>query len=180
MSGTHSRGGAEQETEIVTQPVAVPEEDAVERASGGVVARLKGLYSNEEVVRIERRFKPFYRFDAELRKKFLRGDDIVHEGMIVVDTSTGVARPILDQYVEMTEKRVPESELIARDLSEDEALSRAQRQKLRTQNRDGGEIELDADADVVYKPVWLVEFTDGGVKAVDATNGQVYDDMTLV
>jgi hypothetical protein len=180
MSGTRTRDDTYQYTEIVTQPITVPEEDAVERVSSGIVSRLKRLYSDEEVVRAERRFKPFYRFGAVLRKKFLKGDDIVHEGMIVVDASTGVARPILKQHVETTEKHVPESELIARDLSEDDALSEAQRQKLRTQSRDGGEIELDADADVVYKPVWLVEFADGGVKAVDATNGQVYDDMTIV
>lgn len=170
----------EPEVEIETQPATVPEGAAAEMASGGLVSRLKSVYSDVDVVRTERRFKPFYRFDAELRKKFLKGDDIVHEGMIVIDASTGVARPILKQYVETTEKCVPESELLDRDLDQEEALKKAQRQRLQSQNRDGGEIELDADADVVYKPVWLVEFADGNVKAVDATNGRVYDDMTLV
>jgi len=168
------------ETEIETQPLNVSEEAAVETASDGLVSRLKRVYSDVEPVRTERRFKPFYRFGAVLRKKFLKGDDIVHEGMIVVDASTGVTRPILDQYVETTTKTVSEDELLDRDLDGGTARRKAQRQKLQTQNRDGGEIELDTDPDVVFKPVWLIEFADGNVKAVDGTNGQTYDDMTLV
>ena len=170
----------EAETEIESQPLNVPEDAAVEMATSGLLSRLKLLATDRTVIESVRRFKPFYRFDAELRKKFLRGDDIVHDGMIVVDASTGIARPILDEYVETTTTRVPEAELLECDINEEEALRKARRQRLETQRRDGGEITLSADADIIYKPVWLVEFADGRVKSVDATDGEVYDDMTLI
>lgn len=174
-----TQNGVGPQREIETQPMNITKEAAIERANGGLLSRLKRFSSDTEIVHVERRFKPFYRFEATLRKSFFRGDDIVHEGMIVVDSSTGVARPILKQQVETTIERIAEDDLLGCDIDENEALAKAQRQKLRTQNRDGGEIELNEDAQLVYKPVWLVEFANGDVQAIDATNGRVYDDMTL-
>ena len=168
------------EVAIVTQPIKLSSTEAADRATSGLFTRMKRLATDVDVVRTERRFKPFYEFGAELRKAVPGRENVIYDGLIVVDAKTGIARPLLKDQVDTETRTVEEAELLPAELNVEQARRRAERQKMQTQARESGKIYLDEDGERVYKPLWLVELNNGDVTVVDATNGQTYNDMTLV
>lgn len=166
-------------TEIVCQPRSLSAADATNQVTGSLVRKVRNLWSDSDVIRSVLRYKPYYEFDATLRKKIFRADDEVHEGAIVVDGFTGVARPILHEQVETTVERVTTDEVLDPQIDEDSAYNRANRNRIRVQQRESGKIELAEDASLVYKPLWLVELESGDVRVVDATNGQVFGESLI-
>jgi mannose-6-phosphate isomerase class I len=167
------------EVTIRTQPIELSSTEAANRATSRLSTRVKRLYSDVETVQIERRFKPFHEFEAELRKAVPGRENVVYHGLIVVDAKTGIARPLLEEHVNTETRTVNEAELLTAELGEEQARRRAERQKMQTQARESGKIYLNKDGELVYKPLWLVELADGEVTVVDATNGRTYNDMTL-
>lgn len=167
------------DVEILAQEVAVTGEKARSLIEGRPLARLRGLVTDREVARTELRYKPYYAFDAVLTRRVFAGEDIVHEGSIVVDALSGISRPLLDEHVDLTETRAPRSSLLSADLDESEALREAKSRRMQVEHRERGEVEMEEAPRTVYKPVWLVELTDGDVQVVDATNGQVVGDLVF-
>lgn len=165
--------------EITAQRGVVSEEKARKRVIERPVARLKRLVVDREIVRVLRRYKPFYAFDAVLTKRMFAGEDLVYEGLIVVDALSGLSRPFLKEQVDLIEERAAESALIPPDLDESDAHREARSRRMQVEHREGGEVEMVETSRMVYKPVWLVELTNGDVRVVDATNGRVVGDEVL-
>lgn len=167
------------EVEITVQPASVSEDEARNRVTGRPVARLKRLVVDREVACTELRYKPYYAYGTVLRKRVFAGEDIVREGVIVVDALSGISRPLLEVDVELSDERVQESALLSPDLDESAAAREARSRRMQVEHRERGEVEMDETPRTVYKPVWLVELTNGDVRVVDATNGQVVGDLVL-
>lgn len=170
----------EEITEIVTQVRALSSTDAERQTTDQFSQKVRNLVGRDhEVTQTELRYKPYYQFDATLRKKIFRGEDDVYRGAIIVDSLTGVARPLLKDQVETTTEEVPVAKVLEPEIDAKTAHSRANRNRIQVQQRESGKIDLGEDADLVYKPLWLVELNGGDVKVVDATNGQVFGDNLL-
>lgn len=170
---------AHREVEILTQPIAVSEEEARDQVAGRLLARLKRLVSDQEIVQTVIRYKPYYAFDAVLTKRVFAGEDIVHEGLIVVDALTGISRPLLNEQIELVERSVARSTLVSPDCGELEAHREAKSRRMQVEHRERGTIELADEPRLLYKPVWLVELATGDVQVVDATDGMVMGDLVL-
>ena len=164
--------------EITTQPIAVPSEEAANRVTDRLSQKIRSLGASREAVRTQLRYKPYFQFDATLRKKIFRGEDDVYDGAIVVDGLTGVARPILREQVETSAERVDPAVVLDLEIEEQTARNRANRNRIKVQQRESGKIELGDEPTMVYKPLWLVDLGDD-VEVVDATNGQVFADRLL-
>lgn len=170
----------EETTEIVTQLRTLSSTDAERQATDRFSQKMRNLVGRDhDVTQTELRYKPYYQFDATLRKKIFRGEDDVYRGAIVVDSLTGVARPLLKDQVETATEQVPVGKVLEPEIDAKTAHSRANRNRIQVQQRESGKIELGEDAVLVYKPLWLVELDGGDVKVVDATNGQVFGDNLL-
>lgn len=169
---------ADGKLEIITQPVEISSNDAAERVTGRLSRKLWSLGVTRDVQQIQLRYKPYFEFEATLRKKIFRGDDDVYDGAIVVDGLTGVARPILKEQIETVVERVDETNVLDPELDVETAQNRANRNRIKVQQRESGKIELGEEPSIVYKPLWLVDLNKD-VEVVDATNGQVFGDSLL-
>ncbi|WP_129116330.1 hypothetical protein [Halegenticoccus tardaugens] len=159
--------------EIVTQPRTISNDEARKRVMSSFSQKLRSLRPSRAVKQTTLRYKPYFEFKATLRKRIFRGDDDIYHGAIVVDGLTGVARPILKEQVETTVERIPENNVLKPDIDEGTARNRANRNRIKVQQRESGRIELCDEPSLVYKPLWLVELGND-VEVVDATNGQVF------
>lgn len=164
--------------EITTQPIAVSREEATNRVTDRLSQKIRSLRGSTEVEQIQLRYKPYFQFDATLRKKIFRGEDDVYDGAIVVDGLTGVARPILREQVETSLERVDAAVVLDAEIDQQTARNRANRNRIKVQQRESGKIALGDEPTAVYKPLWLVDLGDD-VEVVDATNGQVFADRLL-
>lgn len=164
--------------EITTQPIVVSREEAANRVTDRLSQKIRFLGASKEVVQTQLRYKPYFQFGATLRKKIFRGEDDVYDGAIVVDGLTGVARPILREQVETSPERVDTAVVLDAEIEEQTARNRANRNRIKVQQRESGKIDLGDEPTVVYKPLWLVDLGDD-VEVVDATNGQVFADRLL-
>ena len=164
--------------EITTQPIAVSREEAATRVTDRLSQKIRSLGASKEVEQTQLRYKPYFQFDATLRKKIFRGEDDVYDGAIVVDGLTGVARPILREQVETSVERVDTAVVLDAEIEEQTARNRANRNRIKVQQRESGKIELGDEPTMVYKPLWLIDLGDD-VEVVDATNGQVFADRLL-
>lgn len=169
---------ADGKLEIITQPVEISSDDAAERVTGRLSQKLWSLGVTRDVQQVQLRYKPYFEFEATLRKKIFRGDDDVYDGAIVVDGLTGVARPILKEQIETVVERVDETNVLDPELDVETAQNRANRNRIKVQQRESGKIELGEEPSIVYKPLWLVDLNKD-VEVVDATNGQVFGDSLL-
>lgn len=164
--------------EITAQPIAVSREEAADRVTDRLSQKIRSLGASKEVEQTQLRYKPYFQFDATLRKKIFRGEDDVYDGAIVVDGLTGVARPILREQVETSLERVDAAVVLDAEIDEQTARNRANRNRIKVQQRESGKIALGDEPAMVYKPLWLVDLGDD-VEVVDATNGQVFADRLL-
>lgn len=169
----------EQEVEILTRPVSVSKEQARRRVENRLVARVKNLYSDQTVARAVLRYKPYYEFPTALTKQYLFDEDDVRHGAIIVDTMTGITRPILEEDIEVDPERVPESRVLDPELDEAEARVEANGRRMQIEHKEKGDVEMEETPRLVHKPVWLVELANGEVQVVDATDGQVISDVVL-
>lgn len=165
--------------DIVAQPVAFPEAKAREQVTQSLVERARSLLSTRNVVEGKLKYKPFYAFPVELRKRVFMGDDIVNEGRIIVDGLTDVSRPFTEESIEDEEVKVTPEQLIEPEVDADEALVTANSRRMQVEHRERGEMEMEETPSLVYKPVWLFELTTGDVRVVDATDGTVFSDLLL-
>ena len=172
-------GSGRYEVDIVAQSATVDEAEAQERVTGRPLAKLKGIVSDQEVIQVKLRYKPFYGYDAVLTKRVFAGEDIVYEGLIVVDALSGISRPFLEEQIELTEQTVEETTLLSPNLNESEAHLKARSRRMQVEHREGGEVEMEDEPRMIYKPVWLVELANRDVQVVDATNGRVISDLVL-
>lgn len=102
---------ADEKFEIVTQPVEISSNDAVERVIGWLSQKLWSLGATRDVQRVQLRYKPYFEFEETFRKKIFWGDNNVYDGVIVVDGLTGVVRPVLKEQIETAVERVDEIDL---------------------------------------------------------------------
>jgi hypothetical protein len=165
--------------EIVTQPVQLAEDDALEQVRSHVPDRIRSTVKDVEPVRAVLRYKPFYAYDVRLIKRVFRGDDDVTEGSIVVDAMADVARPFTEEDIEETETSVPADQVFDPEISEDDAELTANSRRMQVAHRERGDMEMDEEPSLVYKPVWLVELANGEVRVVDGVDGAVFSDMLL-
>lgn len=164
---------------VVAQPVALSEDEARERVTQNPVERLRSLVSSREVVDGELRYKPFYAFPVELRKRVFMGDDIVSEGRIIVDGMTDISRPFTEESIDEEEVEVSPDQLIEPTVDVEEALVTAKGRRMQVEHRERGEMEMKETPTTVYKPVWVFELANEDVRVVDATDGTVYSDLLL-
>lgn len=169
----------DEETEIVTQPVSVPEQEARKQVTEGITARVKNLVYDKDVLRTERRYKPYFAFDVVMTKRVFRGEDKVTEGSIIVDALSGISRPFTTDAIETEHRTVSAASVLPVEVDESEAVVEANSRRMQVEHRERGRVEMDEDAHMVHKPVWLVELADESVKVVDAVDGRVYGDMLL-
>jgi len=165
--------------EIETQPLHLAEEDAMEQVGGQLLAKVKSAVADVEPVYAELRYKPYYAFDITLTKKVFRGENVVTQGSIVVDAMTDVARPFTKETVEEETVSVSAGEVIDPQVTEDAAETTANSRRMQVQHREKGEVEMADEPRLVYKPVWLVELSNGKVRVVDGVNGKVFSNMVL-
>lgn len=151
----------------------------MEQVRGQVLAKVKSAVADVEPVVAELRYKPYYAFDLTLTKRVFRGEDIVTEGSIIVDALTDVARPFTKETVEEVAETVPAEKIIDPDVPEDAAEVTANSRRMQVQHREKGEIDMAEEPRMVYKPVWLVELSNGKVRVVDGVDGTVFSDMLL-
>lgn len=168
-----------EDTEIVTQPQAVPEQAARKQVTDRLTARVKRLVYDKDVVRTDLRFKPYFAFEVVLTKRVFRGEDKVTEGSIIVDALSGITRPFTTDAIETERKTVPSVSVLPVEVDESDAVVEANSRRMQVQHRERGKVEMDEEPRMVHKPIWLVELADGSVKAVDAVDGRVYGDMLL-
>lgn len=167
------------EVDIVAQSATVDEAEARERVTERPLAKLKGIVSDQKITQVELRYKPFYGYDAVLTKRVFAGENIVYEGLIVVDALSGISRPLLEEHIELTELTVEESILLSPELDESEAHIKAKSRRMQVEHRERGKVEMENEPRMVYKPVWLIELVTKDVQVVDATNGRVVGDLVL-
>ena len=165
--------------EIETQPLQLAEEDAMEQVGGQLLAKVKSAVTDVEPVHAELRYKPYYAFDITLTKKVFRGDNVVTEGSIIVDAMTDVARPFTQETIDEETETVSADTIIDPRVPEDEADTTANSRRMQVEHREKGEVEMADEPRLVYKPVWLVELSNGKVRVVDAVNGKVFSNMVL-
>ena len=171
--------GRNDRQEIETLPLQVPEADARNRVEGRLFGRLKGLVTDRSVVDVTLRYKPYYYFDATLRKTYLTDDDLVYEGAIVVDPMTDISRAMLQEQVEIETREVESSALLPADTDPAAALSSAKGRRMQVEQQERGDVEMAETPRTVYKPVWLVELSSGNVEVVDGTTGEVASEVLL-
>lgn len=169
----------EDTAEIVTQPVQLSEENALEQVQSRFLAQIKSSMTDIEPVRAVLRYKPFYAYEVTLTKRVFRGDDVVREGYIVVDAMADVARPFTTEEIEETEADVPVEQLLEPQISKKDALSTANSRRMQVEHREGGNMDIIEEPTPVYKPVWLVELTNDEVRVVDGIDGTVFSDMLI-
>lgn len=169
---------ADETIELVTQPMEVSSDEAEDRVTGRLSRKLRSLGGTSEAHQTQLRYKPYFEFEATLRKKIFRGEDDVYDGAIVVDGLTGVARPILKEQVETSVERVAKADALDPEIDMQTARNRANRNRIKVQQRESGKIELGDEPSMVYKPLWLVDLGED-VEVVDATNGQVFGDRLI-
>ena len=169
----------ESTVDVVAQPIALSEDEARERMAHTPIERLKSLLSSREVVDGELRYKPFYAFSVELRKRVFRGEDIVSEGRIIVDGMTDISRPFTEESIEDETVEVASDQLIEPTVDVEEALVTAKGRRMQVEHRERGEMEMNETPETVYKPVWVFKLANGDIRVVDAINGTVYNDLLL-
>ena len=76
---------ADEKFEIVTQPVEISSNDAVERVIGWLSQKLWSLSATRDVQRVQLRYKSYFEFEETFRKKIFWSDNSVYNGVIVVD-----------------------------------------------------------------------------------------------
>lgn len=165
--------------EITAQPANLSESDAIDRVQDRLLAKIKSTITTIDPVRAELRYKPFYAYDVTLTKKVFRGEDDVREGTIIVDGMSDIARPFTSEEIEEEPTNVPEEQVIQPQVSESEATITANSRRMQVEHREGGDLQMVEDPRLAYKPVWLVELSNGQVRVVDAVDGSVFDDMLL-
>mgnify|MGYP006914282453 CR=1 FL=1 len=170
---------SEQTVEITTQPCQLSREDALDQVRNRALAKIKTAVKEIEPTRVVRRYKPFYSYDVMLTKPVFRGEDDVTEGTIVVDAMTDIARPFTSEAVNEKIKQVSTGEIIDPELSPDEALVTANSRRMQVEHRERGSIDIDDDPTLVYKPVWIVEMSNGDVRVVDGVEGDVLSNMIV-
>lgn len=171
--------GRDDRQEIETLPLQVAEADARNRVEGRLFGRLKGLVTDRSVAAVTLRYKPYYYFDATLRKTYLTDDDLVYEGAIVVDPMTDISRAMLQEQVEIETREVESNALLAADTEPAAALSTAKGRRMQVEQQERGDVEMAETPRRVYKPVWLVELSSGSVEVVDGTTGEVASEVLL-
>lgn len=169
----------DEEIDIVTQPVSVPEKAARKQVSDSITTRVKNLVYDKDVTQTELRYKPYFAFDVVMTKRVFRGEDNVTEGSIIVDALTGISRPFTTDAIETEHKTVPAESILPVEVDESDAVVEANSRRMQVEHRESGRVEMDEDPRKVHKPVWLIELADESVKAVDAVDGRVYGDMLL-
>lgn len=165
--------------EITTQPVQLSEDRALERVRSRAIDRLKSAVTEVEPVRAVHRYKPFYSYDVTLTKRVFRGEDVVTTGRIVVDAMANVARPFTSDEIDETETIASATQIISPQVSKEEALQTANSRRMQVEHRERGDVELDEDPHLVYKPVWIVELSNDELRVVDAVEGTVFSDLLL-
>lgn len=164
---------------IVSQPVELSETEARKQLTRRPIERLRSIVSTRDVVKGKLKYKPFYAFPVELRKRVLMGEDIVTKGRIIVDGMTDISRPFTRESIEEEEIEVMPDRLIEPEVTIEEALVTAKGRRMQVEHRERGEMEMEETPSQVYKPVWLFELANGDVRVVDATDGTVFSDLLL-
>ncbi|MUW13677.1 hypothetical protein GJ633_02640 [Halorubrum sp. CBA1125] len=165
--------------EIVSQPVNLSESDAMKQVEGRFLDRIKSTVTDVEPVRATRRYKPFYSYDVTLTKRIFRGEDDVREGNLIVDALTDIARPFTADEIEEVSTEVPEDQVLEPEVPEEQARTTANGRRMQVEHREGGNLEILGEPQLVYKPVWIVELSNDEVRVVDAVDGTVFTDMLL-
>lgn len=171
--------GPDDRLEIETLPRQVEETQARKRVENRLFGRLKGLVTDRSVVEISLRYKPYFYFDATLRKTYLTDEDLVYEGAIVVDPMTDISRAVLEEQVDIETREVDETALLPMDADPEEALKTAKGRRMQVEQQERGDVEMAETPRIVYKPVWLVELASGSVEVVDGTTGEVASEVLL-
>ena len=164
---------------IESLPLNVGKTAARERVANRLLGRLKGLITDRTVVELTLRYKPYYYFDATLRKTYLTDDDLVYEGAIVVDPMTDISRAVLQEQVDIETREVDAATLLSADADPSEALATAKGRRMQVEQQERGEIEMADTPRTVYKPVWLVELSSGTVEVVDGSTGEVASEVLV-
>lgn len=165
--------------EIVTQPKQLSENDALKQVQERNLAKLKSAITKVEPVRAVLRYKPFYAYDVTLTKRVFRGENKVTEGRIVADALGDVARPFTAEEVEDSQTTVSNDQLIEPQISKEDAELTANSRRMQVEHRERGNVDMEDEPQLVHKPVWLVELSNGEVRVVDGTDGTVFSDMLL-
>lgn len=168
-----------EDVEITAQEQTIDEETARANVQSKLLNRVKQYATGQDVISTTLKHKPYYKFDTVVTKRVFMGDDIVHEGVIVVDGLTGISRPLLADQLRLTTTPASQESLISPDLDHEEALQEAKSRRMQVEHREKGTVVMDEDAERVYKPVWLVELSNGDVQVVDGTDGRVVGDTIL-
>lgn len=165
--------------EVVSQPVNFSETEAREKLTQRPLERLRSVVTTRDIVKGELKYKPFYAFPVELRKRVLMGENIVTEGRIIVDAISDISRPFTKESINEGKTQVTSDRLIEPDVTVKEALVTAKSRRMQVEHRERGKVEMAETPSKVYKPVWLFELTDGEMRVVDATDGTVFSDLLL-
>lgn len=160
-------------------PLNVGKDAARERVENRLLGRLKGLITDRTAVELTLRYKPYYYFDATLRKTYLMDDDLVYEGAIVVDPMTDISRAVLQEQVDIESREVDAAALLSAETDPSSALATAKGRRLQVEQQERGEIEMADTPRTVYKPVWLVELSSGTVEVVDGSTGEVASEVLV-
>lgn len=166
-------------TEIITQPRSVSEQVARKRVMERPTARIKRLVFDQDLVRSELRYKPYYAFNVTLTKRVFRGEDQVTEGSIIVDALSGIARPFTTDAIETNCTTVPTTSVLTPSIEKSDARIEAKSRRMQVEHREHSTVEMEKEPRIVHKPIWLVELTDESVRAVDAVDGRVYGNMLI-
>jgi len=164
---------------ITCQPVNLSESQAREQVTKEPTERLRSLLSSREIIHGTLKYKPFYAFPVELRKRVMWGEDIVTGGRIIVDGMTDISRPFTEESIEEGEQEVETDRLIDPDVRVDEALVTAKSRKMQVEHRERGQITMEETPEQVYKPVWIFGLDSADMRVVDATDGTVFSDLLL-
>lgn len=169
----------ENPVEIIAQPAQLSEEHALEQVHDRVIARLKSTVNEVGAVRAVLRYKPFYSYDVTLAKRVFRGNNVTTEGCIVVDAMADVARPFTTEEIEEAEITVSDEQVLDPHISKEEALQTANSRRMQVEHRERGNVDIDEEPQLVYKPAWIVELSNGDLRVVDAVEGTVFSDFLL-
>lgn len=165
--------------EIHRGPLSVDRDEAESKVQKKIISKVKRVYSEQQPVRSELRYKPYYLFETHLSKEHFLGEDFETDGAVVVDGVTGVTRPLMDQDIDLTAEEVATGNLLETNVDEGEAITEANSRRMQIAAREKGEVSLDEDYTMIYKPIWLVELSSGEVKVVDGETGRVVSDMVF-
>lgn len=170
-----------EQIEIRSQPVAVSREEARElvHRPEDFLTRLKHHLLAPTVEAAELGYKPFYAVEASLRKERIVGEEDTKRGAIYVDAVTGIARARPEGYADLETTAVSPADLISPELDEAAAVEEARSFAVKVERREKREADLGTEADLVYKPVWVVTLASGRNCVVDASTGEVFTEASL-